>query len=837
MTSAAERWVRLADRHRRALLLACLAVAIAGAWGSVRLYGDLRPDVSELLPGSSPSAVAAREVARRFGGTAELTVVLSGADLVTLELFADDLAARLAAAPGDLVRWVDYRVDEELDFFRPRLLLFAGKAELERLRDVLQGRIAWERSPPGRRAAEAPDVEAVLGDIAKGREDLLGRFPSGYYSGEVEGERPGEKMTLLAMIVRLGSPSDDYAKVSGLLELVRREVAGLEPARYAPGLAVAYGGYVASNVREHDALAEDLVWGTLLVVLAVALSVAIYNRTWKAIFAVGLPLLTGTLATFGLAELWVGHLNSNTAFLGSIVVGNGINVGLVFFARYLEERRHGKAPAEAMIRAVEGTWLATLTAALAAGVSYASLLSTDFRGFNQFGLIGGVGMALSWLFAYAMTPPLVLAWEARRAIPRLGQRSARPIFTHAVAVVIGRFPRATTAAAAVATILATLGLARASRDPVEYDFRKLRDASALRPHGTGWWDGKVDLLFGQHLAPTVILARDEAEARDVVRTLDDHLRTHPGSTFGSVLGVATFVPDGQAEKLPLVREIRALATAENLAFLPPDRRLAVKAVLPPADLAPFGAADLPVSIRRQLTEASGRLGTPVILYPSGRIDVWNGRDVGRFAAELRSVGLPAGVPVASSLLVFADVLEAIERDGPRATLLSLAGVALLVVVAFGAGKRTARSLGDAGWVLASLAVGVIGFGGLAGALGLRLNMLNFIALPITFGIGVDYATNIFQRRRLEHGHSITEAVRTTGGAVTLCSLTTIIGYSSLLVARNQALQSFGILAVLGEVACLAAALLALPALLRWRELGRRPRVAAEGSSRVATREI
>ncbi len=131
-----------------------------------------------------------------------------------------------------------------------------------------------------------------------------------------------------------------------------------------------------------------------------------------------------------------------------------------------------------------------------------------------------------------------------------------------------------------------------------------------------------------------------------------------------------------------------------------------------------------------------------------------------------------------------------------------------------------RSLADAAWVLASLGVGVLWFGGLAGALGLRLNMLNFIALPITFGIGVDYATNIFQRRRLEQAHSIADVVRTTGGAVALCSLTTIIGYSSLLVARNQALISFGVLADIGEVACLAAALFALPAVLRWREIVR-----------------
>jgi predicted RND superfamily exporter protein len=167
----------------------------------------------------------------------------------------------------------------------------------------------------------------------------------------------------------------------------------------------------------------------------------------------------------------------------------------------------------------------------------------------------------------------------------------------------------------------------------------------------------------------------------------------------------------------------------------------------------------------------------------------------------------------------ADVIHSIAKDGPRATVLSLAGVALLVLLAFGLGKRSVRSLKDAAWVLASLGLGVVWFGGIAGALGLRLNMLNFIALPITFGIGADYATNIFQRRRLEPESSIGDVIRTTGGAVALCSVTTIIGYSSLLVARNQALISFGVLANLGEVACLAAALLAFPAVVRLRELG------------------
>jgi hypothetical protein len=392
------------------------------------------------------------------------------------------------------------------------------------------------------------------------------------------------------------------------------------------------------------------------------------------------------------------------------------------------------------------------------------------------------------------------------------------VFTFAVSWTIERAPRVTTLAAVALTAVCVWLAGRVAGDPFEYDFSRLRDGSALREGGPAWWDERVDALFGDHLTPTVLLGKDEAEARAIARAVEAHRRARPDGLIGPALSIASLVPDGQEEKLPLVREIRALATRENLAFLPPDRRIAIEKALPPADLRPFTAADLPDRLRQQLTETDGRVGTPVLVYPSGRMDMWNGRDMLRFADELRSISLPPGTPEASWILLMADVLRLVAHDGPRATFLSLAGVVAIVLVAFGLGRRSARSLKDAGWVLAALAIGVVWFVGLGCALGLRLNMLNFIALPITFGIGIDYATNIFQRRRLDQARGISEVVRTTGGAVALCSLTTIIGYSSLLVARNQALVSFGVLADLGEVACLAAALLALPAMLRWREI-------------------
>ena len=49
----------------------------------------------------------------------------------------------------------------------------------------------------------------------------------------------------------------------------------------------------------------------------------------------------------------------------------------------------------------------------------------------------------------------------------------------------------------------------------------------------------------------------------------------------------------------------------------------------------------------------------------------------------------------------------------------------------------------------------------------------------------------------------------------LCSLTTLLGYLALVRSVNFGVRSLGIAAVIGEVSCLLAAVLVLPAALIW----------------------
>ena len=115
-------------------------------------------------------------------------------------------------------------------------------------------------------------------------------------------------------------------------------------------------------------------------------------------------------------------------------------------------------------------------------------------------------------------------------------------------------------------------------------------------------------------------------------------------------------------------------------------------------------------------------------------------------------------------------------------------------------------------VLGSLTAGVLLMGGVAAAAQLKVNFLNVIAYPITFGIAVDYGANIAVRVR-ERGGRVLESLVEVGPAVILCSWTTIIGYGSLLLSLNRAMRSFGWYAILGEATTLVTALVMLPAML------------------------
>ncbi|MBI4815701.1 MAG: MMPL family transporter [Deltaproteobacteria bacterium] len=810
------------ERPGLLLVLSLISLAPTG-YLSAKLYGDVRADLRELLPSSARSVKTLRELERRFGGWSQLSVVIESADREANRKFSDELVDELKKV--DSVRSARNKLGEERDFFEARWWLLAELGDLEEVRDRIDDAITRAKiranpllvdlDEPAATSTTPKRVELDLSDIEKKYDAKIGlaaRFPDRYFERLDESAKP--PIWRQAIIVRRRGLAFGVVENQAVITAVEAAIARLDPKKFHPSLEVGLGGDVKNIVEEHTSLVEDLVTSAVIVGLLMAVVVVGYYRRWRSLWVVGYPLLVGSLWTFGLSQLLIGHLNASSAFLGAIVPGNGINFGLIMFARYIEERRARVAPREALADSIGFTWRATSTAAIAASISYASLMATDFLGFSDFGLIGGIGMIFCWISMFTVLPALI-SYSEKRWPMDLDQeiRWLGPVFQRLAtwpAEAVRRFHAPIGIGGLLLAIVAAALTVGYLKDPFEKDFTKLRSTVTLE-RGAAVWEAKVDQIFGRYLAPQVIVAEREEDVGHIVAAIQRSIdEGGPRAPISEVTALSTLVPKEQSAKLEVLAEIRELLSDDVLEGLEGDQRKLAEKYRPPSDLEGFDVKDLPETVRADFRELDGSEGRVVLALPNLALNLYHADEIRRVAALLRQIQLPDGRVVESSgnFVIYSDMLDSVMGDGPRATILSFLGVALLCAFVF---RRPVRVF----TVVGSLFVGVVWLGGLLATMGYRINFLNFIALPITFGIGVDYAVNIYGRFLLEREKAeVTEAtvrsIVATGGAVVLCSLTTIIGYGSLLVARNGALISFGDVAIFGELTCLAAAMLVMP---------------------------
>ncbi len=801
------------------LWLVALLAGVPATFRTVDLYVHLRSEIEQLLPRGAPSVRALDEMRARSPGLEFLGVVAEVSDVADLpnaERFLDDLAARVRTYPPEMVREVRSTNALEKSFLEKHAALYVDLVDLKEVRRRIEARrdyeVAKEQGALLDEDEPAPSVDTS---------DIEQKY-RGKVSGTDGGHFASTALRAAMITIEAGDFTTGADKDRRLLDRVKSDVAALQPSRYAPSLRVGYGSDVAINVEELEALQADLLASSVLVVLAVMAVIFAYYRWWKSVPVLVPPLLLATVYAFALASLppiGVTELNSNTAFLGAIIVGNGINVGLILLARYREERLLGASVEDALIVGVWGARVGTLAAASAAAISYASLIATEFRGFRQFGWIGGIGMLASWGTAFLLIPPLIHWLD--RAPPAIAPGASRraPLARGVVALVEKQAPLIV----AIAALLTVGSLVQASRldaSRLEYDFSKLRRIDTWK-NGEGYWGPKMDAILGHYLTPTVILCDSVAQARAIeslVRESADHGALAP--MVASVITTDDVLPRDQEAKIAEARGIREALTPRIRELLSADRRAQIDKLLGDEDLAPVGPTDLPRSLTSGLRERDGTMGRTILVKPRPSDALWKADAMHLFVRTLRDLaraggqGEPPG-RVAGSIPLSSDILASVSRDAPKASLISLVGVIVVVLVVLRA--RTASM-----YVIGALVVGVLWLLGATMTAGIKINFSNFIAFPITLGIGVDYSVNVVMRYLQDGARDIRGAVRSTGGAVALCSLTTIIGYSSLLLAKNRALFLFGLLAVLGEIACLTAAVVALPALLVLRNRSNRP---------------
>lgn len=814
------------------LLLAFAAVLVLVSLSfAVRL--EVRPGFEALLPDTRPSVQELNRVKEKTAGVSTVFVSLQGDDTAALRKAADALVVAVRAIGRPWVGSAESGVHEALDFLKPRVGLYGDLDKLQKLEAKIDERWEYEVGKASDMLLEEDDAAYVPPEInADTLEEHFGvdgteteRYPDGYYQS-----KDGKTVIVVVRSAVLGT---DYDKGNETLKRIEAAVAQVDLKSYHPSLTYGLSGDLVSSIAEYNAINEDLTDVGLLGALLIVSIVFLFYLRARTLLSMVITIAIGVSVTFGFTDFLVGQLNMATGFLFTIIAGNGINSGIIYMARFLEARRQGDDVRTAVRLAHRDTWLPTLTAGLAASAAYASLVVTEFRGFRDFGLIGGVGMIVCWVCTYLFLPSILII--AERVSPLESSRSGLfglmpkaalggTRFGQPFAWIVARAPRAATLTGVAVTLVSVVATVLwVQNDPMEYDLTNLRTDPSNREREIRLADQAREVTGHVGYDAMAILVDTQSQVPLLVNALNARRDSAPADEkpFLAVHTLQELIPQDQAEKLPILGRIKALVMkSKKRGFIEDADFEKIEKHLPPDDLTPFGLDDLPEGMARAFTEADGRRGRIVYISPIDPDIVDDAHYLFRWADAYRHTELPDGSVVRGSgrAVIFADIWEAIIGDVPKAVIVSLVLTLLVVALAF----RKGFALGA---VMLSLVAGVAWMTGLLAAGGVRLNFLNFIALPITFGIGVDYAVNVMQRYRREGPGGALKAVRETGGAVVLCSMTTTLGYLALVNSTNHAVRSLGVAAVLGELACLLAAVIVLPGALVWRDEAKRAREA------------
>ena len=654
------------------------------------------------------------------------------------------------------------------------------------------------------------------------------------------------------LLIRVSADADliDDKHAGPIVRGVRQALAGL-PSDVRWGMT----GIPAMVVEEQEAMQRDLPVTGGISVIGCLLIFLIAYRSLRSTIIVMLPLGLGLVLALGTTTATVGHLNLLTNAMAVILVGMGIDFGVHLLARIRHEHALGVAPELAAHRAMERTGPAIVAGALTSSAAFASLVLTDFAALEELGIIASVGL-LSMLVATFVALPLRLGrpgvvfetstldtgWGARFRFPRaacvpllLGTAVLTALLASRIEPIefdldlAGMLPRDTMSRATLAELQSK------GAGAFEYAVMQpadLAEAAALTARVNALPPGLVDRVESVlDVLPRDLDAVDPVLAK--VRALAAKLplpKLESGPVDAQVfVAKLQTLRDQLAEDLPfeLKRAGRpALATALAPLVAATDRLLAAAKRAPPAQLTAgvsrfeARARDLLDRVLPALTVAHTRL-SPADL-PRELTSPWYRQHAGaeRYALRIYPAGDPADARFSAK---FRDTLRTIDpettgyavtyahfgvlmQDGFRTA--AWWAALIVFVLAF----LDLRHLGHTLLALLPLAVGGVWMVGCMNVFGVGYSFANAVSIPLIIGIGIDSGLHVIHRWRECEG-DVDEALRSTGRAILVSSLTTGAAFGALLFAAHAGAASLGLTLLIGVGCCAVTSLVVLPAVL------------------------
>ncbi len=667
----------------------------------------------------------------------------------------------------------------------------------------------------------------------------------------------GEKHLVLV------KPGED---TGATIDFLRKEIRKVKP-NY-PTLDVGMTGELVLDQDEMESSTSDsaraTAWSMVLVVICFMFSFRYLSRPAMALVA--LTISVGW--TLGFTTFAIGHLNLLTVTFATMLIGMGADFGIHFIYGYEEQRECGLEPLEAMQETMTSAGAENFTGAFTTAIAFWAIRFTDFRGVAELGLIAGTGVIFAFLAMSTFLIACIFIQEKYRTkgVSALAsQEHYSPYWAQIVAWAESKYLSRPWWVIGLCGALTLWCLSVAPQ--VKFDYNLLNLQSKVLP------SVQTELKLISADSHGVLFAVATAEnLEDAARKSQKFSKLHSVNRVESVLPL---IPQDFDRKLSSLKEIERLmatiplpdkqgpagsGTGQGLrkmgdGFLmlkdsfdssyqelstssDPEVRHQAKRFkellgklfrtlekMGPGpisdgvtafqknlfgdlhDLLDFLKSQqaepqvtldqLPREIKERSVGVTGKILLRV--YPQG--NPWDRDFLNVFVHDVQSVDPDV---IGTPIMIYHHT-ESLKRAYEVSGWYALCAITVVLLIHFQQLRNTLLAL------LPKL-VGVIWMVGAMAYFEIDFNPANFMALPLILGIGLIFGVHVVHR--LLHDPTAGIFTHSTGPAIALSALTTILGFGTLLTAQHQGIASLGFLMSAGVAANLVTSLVLLPAVVR-----------------------
>jgi len=654
------------------------------------------------------------------------------------------------------------------------------------------------------------------------------------------------KKNLMFILV---TPNEDEASFTGYKDsiAIARQLVD-ETLKQFPKVSVGITGEDVIASDEMTLTQVDVKKATLIALAGVSLLfILAFRGIVKPLMAV-FCLIVALCWSMGFTTLTVGHLNILSVVFTTILIGLGIDFGIHILERFKEERMAGADISTSLQKTVEGTGRGNFAGAITTALAFGAMTLTDFIGVAELGWIAAWGILFCMLAMLLLLPALLAVEEKFRKTDYNGtvqrvqsKKWIEGVFRHYYVIIV--------------VCLLLVGLSTLSLKTLAFDYNLL-NLQAKNTEAVAY-EIKIMQNANRSTWSAAMLADTMEEAQQKLKAVKAL------STVGEVESILSLMPAQQEKNLKFLKENSSVLSALKVEEEDPpfsiksitrslkkirfklrskeeedtgpvqeagaelqrvtdrlkntdpsvakkrlsgfskqlftDYRGKLADLRNNANPSPVKIDELPAEMRKRFISNKGRF--LISIFPS--VDFWDIDEREKFLTQLRDVDPDV---VGNAVHMF-ESSRLMKEGYVNGGMYAMVAIVIFVFMTFKNFKTTL-------FIFLPVIVGSLWTIGIMDLVGVRFNLANLVILPLILGIGVVNGIHIIHRYREEPDKSVPVLAKSTGQAVILSSLTTMIGFGSMMVADHQGIFSLGLVLTIGVGSCLVASVTIVPAILK-----------------------